>query len=421
MIGNSFTGSNINTMKSHNLQVVLLTLLHHPHISRVTLAQKTNLSNSTISNLITELIHQGIVSEQNQPEVETNGPNPVGRPRASIHLIPNARFAVGVHIGIGIFRVAVVNVLGEVIHSQIQQFEIEQDADTVLNRMIHTVEECIQASQIDRSKVLGIGVGASGLVDFPRGINILAPNLNWHNVPIRDKMMEALNSPVVVDNNVRSMAIGEKYFGAGKDVDSLVFIYGRIGLGAGLIFKGEVFRGSTTGAGEIGHTVIQLDGGLPCRCGNTGCLETLVSEPAILSQAELIMRDHPRGILAKIQQSQSNLTALERVFTAARHGDQAVLSLLEERAHYLGVAVAGLVNLFNPQMILFGGIFAQGKDLLLEPIIQTVRHNAFGGLGNSVHMQAASFGWRAGVIGAAALALMSFFYQQSDSTNGYII
>lgn len=417
MIGNSFTGSNINSMKMHNLQVVLLALLHNPKISRVLLAQKTSLSNSTISNLISELIHQGIVSEQDQSETEPNGPNPVGRPRTSIHLIPNARYAVGVHVGIGVFRVAVVNLLGELIHSKIQNFAIETDPNIVLNNMIAVVNDCIEASHIDRSKVLGIGVGASGLVDFPQGVNLLAPNLNWHNVPIRQRMISALQLPVVVDNNVRSMAIGEKYFGSGREVDSLVFIYGRIGLGAGLIFKGEVFRGSTTGAGEIGHTVIQLEGGLPCRCGNTGCLETLVSEPAILRQAEQIILQNPDGILAEITRHEPDLTPLEKVFTAARRGDASVIQLLEERARYLGVAVAGLVNLFNPQMILFGGIFAQGKDLLLDPIIQTVRHNAFGGLGNSVRMDATSFGWRAGVIGAASLALMCFFYQQSDSNS----
>lgn len=402
-------------MKMHNLQVVLLALLHNPNISRVMLAQKTNLSNSTISNLISELIHQEIVSEQDQSEIEPNGPNPVGRPRTSIHLIPNARFAIGVHIGIGVFRVAVVNLLGELIHSKIQQFAIETDASAVLDQMIAAINGCIEASQVDRTKVLGIGVGASGLVDFPQGVNLLAPNLNWHNVPIRQRLISALNFPVVVDNNVRSMAIGEKYFGSGREVDSLVFIYGRIGLGAGLIYKGEVFRGSTTGAGEIGHTVIQLEGGLPCRCGNTGCLETLVSEPAILREADLIMRQNPQGILAEISTLEPALTPLEKVFTAARSGDASVMHLLEERAHYLGVAVAGLVNLFNPQMILFGGIFAQGKDLLLDPIVQTVRQNAFGGLGNSVRMDATSFGWRAGVIGAASLALMCFFYQQSDS------
>ncbi len=414
---NRYKGSNINLVKLHNMQVILLILLHDQTISRVQLAQKTNLSNATISNLISELIQQGIVSEDSQSDLETNGLRPVGRPSTAIHLDPNARFVIGVHIGIGVFRVGVVNLIGEILFNQIEQFDVDAPAAIVMNQMATAIEKVIDSSSLDRSRILGVGVGASGLVDFRAGINVVAPNLNWHNVPLRDYLQNRLQLQVVVDNNVRTMAIGEKYFGAGRDVDSLVFVYGRIGVGAGLIFKGEVFRGSTTGAGEIGHTVMLLEGGEACQCGNSGCLETLVSEPAILRQAEKIARSNPAGILARLTQGRKDLTPIERVFTAAREGDVEIQQLLEKRAYYLGVAIAGLVNLFNPEMIIFGGIFAQGKDLLLESAIRTVNQKAFGGLGKQVQMQATSFGWKAGVIGAAALGLMYFFYQQAESIN----
>jgi N-acetylglucosamine repressor len=417
MPNHSYQGSNINLVKLHNMQVILLILLHDQNISRVQLAQKTNLSNSTISNLISELIQQGIVSEVPQPDPETTGFRPVGRPSSAIQLEPNARFVVGVHIGVGVFRIGVVNLVGEILFNQIEQFQVDDPATRVMDQIIAAIETSIDSSHLERSRILGVGVGASGLVDFRAGINIVAPNLNWHHVPLRDYLQSKLQLPVVVDNNVRTMAIGEKYFGAGRDVDSLVFVYGRFGVGAGLIFKGEVFRGSTTGAGEIGHTVLLLEGGEACRCGNSGCLETLVSEPAILFQAEKIIRSHPDGILGRLTEQRQDLTPIERVFTAARAGDEEILSLLEKRAYYLGVAIAGLVNLFNPEMIIFGGIYAQGQDLLLGPTICTVHQKAFGGLGKQVRMQATSFGWRAGVIGAAALGLMYFFYQQAESIN----
>jgi predicted NBD/HSP70 family sugar kinase len=238
--------------------------------------------------------------------------------------------------------------------------------------------------------------------------------LNWRDVPLREYFQNALHLPVFVDNNVRAMAIAETYFGAGRGVDSLAFVYGRIGVGAGLISRGQVFRGSISGAGEIGHTPMLLHGGESCRCGNSGCLETLVSEPAILRSAESIARVNPKGVLAQTMRQRLDLTPIERVFTAARQGDGEVRAMLEERAYYLGVAMAGLVNLFNPELILFGGIFAQGQDIFLEPTIRTVQQMAFGGLGKRVTMQATSFGWRAGVVGAAALALMVFFYGQEQ-------
>jgi predicted NBD/HSP70 family sugar kinase len=300
----------------------------------------------------------------------------------------------------------------ELLANQQQQFDIEVPADQVLVRIAEIVESIIFTSKIERSKILGVGVGASGLVESSTGINLLAPNLNWHNIPLQEYFQNTLHLPVFVDNNVRAMAIAETYFGAGRGVDSLAFVYGRIGVGAGLISRGQVFRGSISGAGEIGHTIMLLHGGEPCRCGNRGCLETLVSEPAILRQAEVIAQLNPDGVLANTYNQRTDLTPIERVFTAAQQGDEQVQRMLEERAYYLGVALAGLVNLFNPELIIFGGIFAQGQDFFLEPTIRTVSQMAFGGLGKRVSMQATSFGWKAGVAGAAALALMHFFYGQ---------
>ncbi len=409
---NNYLGSNINLVKTHNMQMILLSLLHDESISHVQLAQKTNLSSSTISNLINELIQQGVVSEIDQEEPEPDSIRPVGRPRATLHLVPNARLVIGLHVGVGLFRICIANLVGEILDNHIEYFDVNDPAAQVLDQMIAAIQKLIAANGIEPGSILGLGVGASGLVDFKAGMNILAPNLNWHNVPIRDYLCDRLHLPVVVDNNVRTMAIGEKYFGSGKNVNSLVFVYGRIGVGAGLIYKGDVFRGNATGAGEIGHTIMMMEGGEPCRCGNSGCLETLVSEPAIIRQAEKIACTNPDGILAKLSGQNIDGTLIEEVFAAAHAGDQEVQSMLKQRAYYLGVAIAGLVNLYNPEMIIFGGIFDEGHDLFMENVIETVHEKAFSGLGKQVQMVPTSFGWKAGVLGAAALALTTFFYQQ---------
>jgi predicted NBD/HSP70 family sugar kinase len=410
-------GSNINFVKQHNMSVVLLNLLHESNLSRVQLAQKTNLSNTTITHLISELLEAGIVSEEaNSDLLQQQGEQrSVGRPRTRIHLHPKSRFVVGIHIGVGIFRVAVSNLFAEMLINQQQQFDINAPSSQVLEQIAGVVQSVIEASQVDRSKILGVGIGASGLVEASSGINLVAPNLNWHNVPLQDYFQNVLHLPVFVDNNVRAMAIAETYFGAGRGVDSLAFIYGRVGVGAGLISRGQVFRGSVSGAGEIGHTIMVVHGGEPCRCGNSGCLETLVSEPAILRWAENIARVRPEGILGKTVSTRKDLTPIECVFAAAQEGDEVVRDMLEERAYYLGIAVANLVNLFNPEMILFGGIFAQGTQFFLKPAIHIARQMAFGGLGKQVRMEATSFGWKAGVAGASALALMHFLYGEETA------
>jgi glucokinase-like ROK family protein len=407
-------GTNINRVKAHNLRAVLLTLLHEPSLSRVQLAKRTELSNTTITNLVAELIEQGIVSEDGKSKHAPEGTRPVGRPRTGVRLEPGACFVVGIHIGVGIFRVAIANLRNEILYKQSHEFDIKLPALKVLDQIALSVEETIASSQVERDRILGVGVGASGLVDFQTGTIVMAPNLNWRDIPLKEYLQKAVKLPVVVDNNVRAMAFGETHFGAGRDVNSLAFVYGRIGVGAGLTYKGQVYRGSAMGAGEIGHTIMLLHGGEPCRCGNSGCLETLVSEVAILRQAEHIAQQNPEGILARTMRERQDLDPIERVFTAARQGDEAVRSMLAERAYYLGIALVNLVNLYNPELIILGGIFAQGKDFFLEPALNTVRECSFGGMGKSVCVQATAFEWKAGVIGAAALALMSFFYNSES-------
>jgi predicted NBD/HSP70 family sugar kinase len=217
-----------------------------------------------------------------------------------------------------------------------------------------------------------------------------------------------------VDNNVRAMALAEALFGAGRGVNSLAFVYGRVGVGAGFVVGGQIFRGSSAGAGEIGHTIIIPDGGQLCRCGKRGCLETLVSETSLISQAEEIAAQHPDGLLNRHLHQNDDIRPIERIFAAARAGDQDTRTMIEQRACYLGMALANLVNVINPELILLGGMFAQGEELILPVAEKAMRELSFAGLGEKVRVQPTSFGWRAGVIGASALALSTFFYQQSE-------
>jgi glucokinase-like ROK family protein len=408
---NSLLGNNIISVKEHNQQAVLLSLLYEGQLSRIELAKRIHLSNTTITNIVGELLEAGLVTERAcSDEEDANGVRPVGRPRTAICLVPEARFVVGVHVGVGTFRVALANLRDEILVNQTENFEIESDAEQVLDQIAAVVRTLVEASGVDPDRILGVGVGLSGLVDFVTGVNVMAPNLNWRNVPVKDILMSQLGMPVVVDNNVRCMALGETYFGVGHNLESLVFVYGRIGVGAGFISKGEVFRGSNMGAGEIGHNTMLLEGGDPCRCGKHGCLETLVSETTIIRQAEDLRRCYPDGILAKQMASNPDGNIVDCVFEAARAGDEHVRAMLAKKAYYLGVALANMVNLYNPELILLGGLFAQEQAYFIDPVIITVRQMTFGDLGDRVRIEATSFGWKAGVIGAAALALTQFFY-----------
>ncbi len=414
MIPPRLIGSSSSAIKSHNLRAILLTLLRQEKVSRVRLARLTGLSTTTITNLITELLEQGIVAEEgNELSAAQRG---VGRPRTALRLVPQARYAVGVHIGVGRIRVAVTDLLARPIYQVGHEPLPDAAPESVLDTVAALVAQALAESNVAREMVVGVGVGASGLVDIHEGVNLIAPNLGWRNVPIRAHLTEALALPVFVDNNVRAMALGEALFGCGRDVYTLAFVYGRVGVGAGFVVGGQLYRGSGAGAGEIGHSILIADGAPPCRCGGSGCLETLVSEVAIIEQAHIVAAAHPAGPLNAALQSDGGRT-IEQIFAVAREGDDATLAMLEERARYLGIALANLVNILNPDVIVLGGIFEQGADLLLPTVEQTVRTRAFADLGERVQLCVTQFGRQAGVIGAAALALDAFFYQQTESEN----
>ena len=408
----TFLGSNITLVKAHNLRAILLSLLHEGSVSRVELAEITSLSTTTVTNLISELLEQGIVIEEGLEE--TTGRRRVGRPRTALHLVADARFAVGVHIGIGLFRVTVTDLFAEMICSNIVPFKLETPPEQVLDTIARWIEKTIDDSHVNRQRIIGVGIGASGLVNYRTGVNILAPSLKWRDVPVRAILASKLNFPVVVDNNVRAMALAEAFFGAGRGVNSLAFVYGRVGVGAGFVVGGQIFRGSSAGAGEIGHTIVIPEGGLLCRCGKHGCLETLVSETSLISLAEEIARSEPDGLLSQHLKQLDGNRPIERIFAAARAGDENTLAMIERQAYYLGMALANLVNVINPELILLGGMFAQGEELILPVAERAMRELSFAGLGEKVRVEPTSFGWRAGVVGAAALALSTFFYQQFE-------
>jgi predicted NBD/HSP70 family sugar kinase len=407
MTTKALSGSNTSAMKQHNLRAVLFHLLRDGVSSRANLAEKTQLSNTAVGNLVAELIEDDILSEKiEQPSSKLNGRHEqrgVGRPRTALRLSPNARFAVGVHIGIGVLRASVTNLFGESVCDKIVNYDIASSSPRVLSQIERLVESTIVKSKIERRRVVGVGIGASGLVDHITGVNVLAPALGWHNVPLRDDLSQRLKLPVVVDNNVRAMALGESMFGAGRGAQSLAFVYGRVGVGAGFVVNGQLFRGSGAGAGEIGHSVIAHNG-KPLE------LEQVLSERVLIEEATRLAKSKPRGILARHLLREED-KMIERIFNAARAGDTAVSELIASKATHLGFALANIVNAFNPELIVLGGMFVDGSDLFLPVAESTMRKHSFAGLGSRVRVQPTSFGWRAGVIGAASLALATIFYQ----------
>ncbi|MAT42128.1 MAG: hypothetical protein CL609_07285 [Anaerolineaceae bacterium] len=402
------SGSNANLLKTHNLKAILHSFLYNQHVSRAELAQKTMLSSTTITNLTSEMLDEGIILEENVQD--TTEKRQVGRPRTMLSLNPNARVSIGVHIGIGTFRIALTDLYANIKANKNYQFEMDNDPQEVINLIIQAIRLLIEDNHIDQKMIIGIGVGASGLVNHQQGLNVLAPRLGWKNIPIQNILQKELNVPVIVDNNVRTMALGEAMFGNGRDVDVLAFIYGRVGVGAGFVVKGQVYRGSGAGAGEIGHTIVIPKGGAACRCGNYGCLETIISESVIIQEAHLLAEKNPDSLLNIYATDHAHLKPIERVFLAADNGDPYITEMVKDKAGYLGIALSNLVNILNPELIILGGIFGYAGNTFIDETEKKLKSLTFANLGEKVTLQPTQFGWDANIVGASALALSNFFY-----------
>jgi glucokinase len=249
-----------------------------------------------------------------------------------------------------------------------------------------------------------IGVGAAGMVEWPRGRLRWAPHNAYRNLELRRLLHERTGLPTIVDNDARAAAWAEARFGAGAGTDDLVLITVGTGIGGGLVLGGRVFRGTAGLGGEVGHMIVAPDGD-PCDCGNRGCLEAMASGSALGRAAREVAARDPRGRLATLAGGPQRVTG-EIVFQAAREGDPAALDLFQRTGHWLGIGIASLVTIFDPDVVVVGGGLSTTGELLLAPARASMERYVFGRAHRELPPVApARLGADAGLVGAASLAL----------------
>lgn len=382
-----------------NRRSILVTLLRLQPISRVRLARETGLSTTTVTNIVADLMRRGLVQEAG---IDEKAPRlGAGRPPVALSVVPESGYAFGIHIGVRWVRIALVDLQANVVEFDAFSVDPEQSAKACMAQIAATCRTMAdRMPKESKARIVGVGVGASGVVRASEGVNVVAPSQSWRNAPLRDLLESELEWPVIVDNNVRCMALGEGLFGVGSAATSLAFVYARMNVGSGLVIEGDLYRGSDFGAGEIGHWVMQTQAGALCSCGNRGCLETLISEQVLLERAAEIDRDLLTG----------RANPLQTLFDAARDGHLGLVEMIEERAYWVGLAMANLVNIVNPQMIVMGGWLSDAFDLVTPVIESTIHSRAFGGTERTVRILPSSYGRYCGVVGGAALAFDEFLF-----------
>ncbi|HUQ18608.1 MAG TPA: ROK family glucokinase [Gemmatimonadaceae bacterium] len=281
----------------------------------------------------------------------------------------------------------------------------EEGALAVVDRIARLVEDVIAQTQTetgaDRSDFLGVGIGSPGPLDRVRGVVIVTPNLGWRDFPLRDEVSNRVNLPASLDNDANCATLGEWWCGAAKGGRNVVGLTIGTGIGGGLILDGKLYHGASDAAGEIGHTTIDSTG-RRCKCGNYGCLEAYASGPAIAMRAREAMEFDGSSILTEIVEGDLSRVTAQTVFEAAKRGDQIALEVVRDTAHFLGVGLSTLINVFNPDTVVIAGGVTQAGDLLFDPLRAEIRRRAFKPAVEACRIVPGALPLSAGVVGAVA-------------------
>jgi len=359
--------------------------------TRIELARQTGLSPTTMTRVVAQLIDDKCIAEG-----ETVSRRGTGRPGTEISIVADSYFVVGVQIGIGFVRLGISDLLGNCAHIDGFSYQSGTPAGDVLAQVGHQVVNLCRSAGIPNSQLLGVGVAVPGPVDQQQRRLLYPINLDWRDVPVADLLEPIVGVPVVVEHNVRAMALAETRFGLGKEADSVAFVYLRTGIGAGLVVDGQAFLGGVHGAIELGHLRV-VDGGARCVCGSTGCLETLFSEDALRRRLERHGIDpgnqQPFAVMLEAAKTNTDL-----------HDEVTLLT------NHLATGLSALINLLTPEIMVLGGALSLASDEFVENLAMVTRDAVFPVIRPTVNLRRASLGMDAGVNGGATVALDRFFY-----------
>ncbi|MFI8090575.1 ROK family protein [Streptomyces sp. NPDC086080] len=351
-------------IRTANRYQVLRQIIAASPTSRQELAAATGLSVATVATLVGELLGLGLITEVGFED------SAGGRPRGLVAVDASGGALIGVDLAETYVRVELFDLaLNVLARAQQEMRPGDGRPEQVVGHVATAVGAVVAQAGVEGARVLGAGVSVPGQVDRDTGVSAYAPNWDWHDVPLLDLLAEHIAYPLYLDNPLRACAVAELWFGAARGHGDAVVVNLGTGVGAGLVLGGGVHRGVSNSAGEWGHTTLVLDG-RPCHCGNRGCVETYTGAPGIMLNLRELSPDSP---LLHAEDQTATVDALARGVGA---GDPVALEVLRHTARYLGAGVAGLINLFNPEVVVLSSWVAAafGEPLLDEVRSAVARH-----------------------------------------------
>ncbi|WP_419957595.1 ROK family protein [Psychrobacillus psychrotolerans] len=377
---------NHHVVKKGNKSLVLDKIKYNSPISRASVASQVGLNKGTVSSLVNDLLEEHLIYE--------SGPGESSGGRRPVMLLFNekAGYSIGIDLGVN-YLLGVLTDLNGNIHTEKQITFKNLNYEEIEIKLFETIEYLLKSTPESPHGVIGIGVGVPGIVDKDDNI-LLAPNLIWRNINLKEVLEERYNIPIIIENEANAGAYGEKNFGAGKDFENVIYVSAGIGIGVGLILNDSLYKGSNGFSGELGHMTIQA-GGAKCRCGNEGCWELYASEQALVRQAEKL--DIP-----------SDMQDLEGLVTLAESGNDEIIALFEQTGDYLGIGINNIINIFNPQQVIIGNRLAYSEKWLKDSLNKRISNQALWFQQNDLQIDFSELSTRSTALGVAAFSIENF-------------
>ncbi|MGP4039054.1 ROK family protein [Gracilibacillus sp. D59] len=356
-------------MKQYNQKLVLRILMKEGAVSKSTLSKITGLTLPAITDIVDSLEQYRLI--KNIGESKTNR----GRFPTLYKIEENVLKVIGIGITSKQLNVSFYNLKGEELAYYSEGLPKNTSPDNIISKITLVINDLLTKHGFQKSEILGVGVGMHGIVDFKRGVAIYPPHLDWENVPIKEKLEEQMDLPVLVDNDCNALTLAESWFGKAQEENSFIVVNVDYGVGAGIMIDRKIFHGIDFGAGQIGHTIVNDDGPL-CSCGNYGCLEALASENSIVEQVKKKIKKGFPSILKDENKTLNNMSITD-VYNAVAKDDTLVINVVEEAARYVGIAVSALVNIINPEkIILTGSLVQQVPDQIFNCLVDSFSKHA---------------------------------------------
>ena len=312
---------------------------------------------------------------------------------------------LGVDLGGTKILTAVTNYQGKMLSRDHSITPAQKGHEAVIQSILESAYRALEQADVAVSALTAIGVGAPGISNPETGILFTSPNLpRWRDVPLRDIMQERLGKRTFLINDANAAALGEFYFGAARGARNFIYITISTGIGGGIVIDGKIYGGAIGAAGEVGHMTID-DNGPICNCGNKGCWETLASGTALAREARHRIEEGVRTSILEYAEGEVEKVTAQVIHKAAEQGDSLAKELIARTGYYVGVGLANLINIFNPELIVIGGGLSNIGDMLLEPAFEVAGERAYKEAFQTVRFASAELGRNSGVLGAAAFAL----------------